>query len=153
MFKGLARPPDRLAVQPYRGAQATVPILARDEARSVESSRVKSPCAARRKVVEIERIALDVVSCGHVFQDDDLASDCLETSGGWNELEPRVQEIGGWSRCPPFRCLTEHGLRLNWKLFGWRGMRLNVGEADGYPRTVPLFENVRPQSRSGLAQR
>ena len=49
---------------------------------------------ARRKVVEIERIALDVVSCGHVLQDDDLAVDSLETSGGWNELEPRVQEIG-----------------------------------------------------------
>ena len=47
-----------------------------------------------RKVVEIERIALDVVSCGHVSQDDDLAVDNLETSGGWNELEPRFQEIG-----------------------------------------------------------
>ena len=53
-----------------------------------------APRAARRKVVEIERIALDVVSCGHVLQDDDLAVDSLETSGGWNELEPRVQEIG-----------------------------------------------------------
>ena len=61
---------------------------------AVAMTRRWSHLRARRKVVEIERIALDVVSCGHVLQDDDLAVDSLETSGGWNELEPRVQEIG-----------------------------------------------------------
>jgi hypothetical protein len=60
----------------------------------LDDDHLHAACSARRKVVEIERIALDVVSCGHVFQDDDLALDSLEASGCWNELEPRVQEIG-----------------------------------------------------------